>query len=77
MSAKFIRQEFSLAIYATGFSHWLMVKKMSAKFIRRKSSPPSKDGAQKISHRLWAKAHSMVVKNGYQKHFQQMAFPKI
>ncbi|MCS7264843.1 MAG: hypothetical protein NZ805_08430 [Armatimonadetes bacterium] len=25
-------------------------------------SPPSKDGAQKFRQRLWAKAHSMVVK---------------
>ncbi|MDW8029760.1 MAG: hypothetical protein RMK94_15375 [Armatimonadota bacterium] len=26
--------------------------------------PPYEDGAQKIRQRLWAKAHSMFVKNG-------------
>ncbi|MCS7185801.1 MAG: hypothetical protein N3B10_05240 [Armatimonadetes bacterium] len=35
---------------------------MSAEFIRREFSTPSKDGAQRIRQRLWSKAHSMVVK---------------
>ncbi|MCX7967554.1 MAG: hypothetical protein N3B10_03575 [Armatimonadetes bacterium] len=48
--------------HATGLSQWLMTKQMSAEFIRREFSTPSKDEAQRTRQQLWAKAHSVVAK---------------
>ncbi|MDW8029667.1 MAG: hypothetical protein RMK94_14880 [Armatimonadota bacterium] len=61
-SLKFLRSLLQsllvLYVHAAGFSQRLMTNLRAPNLFGEKI-PPSKDGAQEIRQRLWAKAHSM------------------